>query len=103
MYSLSPPKSKSKAGPILGIICIVLIVIIIIIDVIMFATKKVLFAPYTPPIPDQNTSVSPNGHPGLKGSIQVLPQSMLTTVNSNLTTYKSTNPQSIPSEWGAFT
>ncbi len=80
---------------------IVLIVIIFIVDIVMYTSKKGLFAPYAPPVPPAN-SVSPNGNPTVK-ALTPIPQNVKTTSTNNLNQWGQKGPQADPVDFGPKT
>lgn len=101
---LQGPKPKSNKTIILavGITTLVIVLIIVIADVIMFATNKGIYAPYTP-LPTPSGSISPNGNPSDKDSgLLSLSSVNQANINSNMEGYRASNPQSTPEAFGYY-
>jgi hypothetical protein len=80
---------------------VVLIIIIFIVDIVMYTSKKGLFAPYKPPVPPAD-SVSPNGNPTVK-ALTPIPQNVKTTSSNNLNQWGQRGPQADPVDFGPKT
>ena len=99
---MNMPK-KPGNGLVIGFLIgtIVLIIIIFIIDIVMYTSKKGLFAPYKPPVPPAD-SVSPNGNPTVK-ALNPIPSNVKTTSTNNLNIWGQRGPQADPVQFGPKT
>ncbi len=93
------PNNKLVIGFLIG--TIVLVIIIVIVDIVMYTSKKGLFAPYKPPVPPTN-SVSPNGNPTVK-ALNLIPPVIKTTGANNLNQWGQSGPQTQPTQFGPKT
>jgi len=98
-YMPKKPSNSLVIGFLIG--TIVLIIIIFIVDIVMYTSKKGLFAPYKPPVPPAN-SVSPNGNPTVK-ALNPIPQNVKTTTTNNLNIWGQQGPQADPVQFGPKT
>ena len=99
---MNMPK-KPGNGLVIGFLIgtIVLIIIIFIVDIVMYTSKKGLFAPYKPPVPPAD-SVSPNGNPTVQ-ALNPIPPNVKTTSANNLNQWGQAGPQADPVQFGPKT
>ena len=100
-----------------GVITLVIITLIIVLDIVFYTTRKFIFSPYKPQVPDsvQNSSKTlskavnpkpyycPNGCPedatGKPANFGQLNSTIQNYITSNLTAYKAGSPATSPSDW----
>ena len=93
------PNNKLVIGFLIG--TIVLVIIVLVVNIVMYTSKKGLFAPYKPPVPPAN-SVSPNGNPTVK-ALNPIPPVIKTTGTNNLNQWGQSGPQTQPTQFGPKT
>lgn len=94
-----------------GVITIGIILLIIILDIVFYTTRKFIFSPYKPQVPDSVKTASktlsktinpktyycPNGCPedatGVPANYGTLNTAIQSYITNNLTAYQSTNPK----------
>jgi hypothetical protein len=114
MASLDPGTKKFFIWS--GVITLGIIILIIVLDIVFYTTRKFIFSPYKPQVPDTVKNASktlsktinpktyycPNGCPedetGVPANYGTLNTAIQTYITNNLTTYQSTNPKT-SSDW----
>jgi hypothetical protein len=99
-----------------GVITLGIIVLIIVLDIVFYTTRKFIFSPYKPKVPDtvKNSSKTltktinpkpyycPNGCPeddtGVPANAGTLNTAIQSYITNNLNTYQASNP-SRSSDW----
>lgn len=104
-YPVAPeaPLNKSilRIG---GIITGLIVLAIVIADLVMYFTRKGLFADFKAQPTNKPNAMYPNGKPdpatGKPPDLKSVPPPVLQTNKSRLTGYLSSNPSGTPGDWG---
>jgi hypothetical protein len=115
MASLNPGTKKFFIWS--GVITIGIIILIIVLDVVFYSTRKFIFSPYKPQVPDTvknsaktlskavnpKTYYCPNGCPedetGVPANYGTLNSTIQSYITNNLNSYQATNPAKQSSDW----